>query len=116
MKPLLLLLALSIYPTSASAEDRLFRISLVAAMAAHGADLASTENCLGAGRCRELNPFLARFDQPAVFGAAKIGVAALSLWGLAKLHETHPKLATISSFAMAGAFAGIAVHNAKVSR
>lgn len=94
----------------------LFKLSLVAAMAAHGADLASTENCLGAGRCREMNPWLARYEQPAVFGAAKMGVAAGS--GLATYEvykRNHPKVATVLNFVVAGAYTAIAVHNARVA-
>jgi len=94
----------------------LYKISLVLAIAAHGSDLASTEHCLGAGRCREMNPWLARFDQPAVFGAAKMGVAAGSLWGVDRLHASHPRLATVATLVMAGSFAGIAIHNAQVTR
>ncbi len=102
--------------SSASAQDTAFRASMVAAIAAHGADLATTENCLGAGRCTEMNQFLLRFQQPGVFGAVKMGIAALQLWGVAKLHETHPVIAQIANWSTAGIFAGIAVHNARVSR
>lgn len=94
----------------------LFKLTLVLAMAAHGADLASTEYCLGAGRCREANPWLARFNQPAQFGAAKMGVAGLGAWGSVKLHETHPTLAIVLNLAQAGAFAAIAAHNGRVGR
>jgi len=93
----------------------LLKLSMVTAIAAHGADLASTEHCLGANRCREMNPWLARFDQPAIFGAAKMGIAAGSLWGTSLLAREHPKLAVAVNLAMTGAFAGIAVHNAKVT-
>ena len=99
---------------SASGQDNAFRASLVAVVAAHGADLATTEHCLGSGRCRELNTFLLRFDQPAVFGAVKMAVAGLSLWGTAKLRESHPKLAIVVNVGMAGAFGAIAIHNARV--
>lgn len=93
----------------------LLKLTMVSAIAAHGADLASTENCLGAGRCRELNPWLARFEQPAIFGAAKMGVAAGSLWGTAKFAESHPKLAVLANVAVSVTFSGIAIHNARVS-
>ena len=91
-----------------------FRISLVAAVAAHGADLATTEYCLGAGKCFEANPWLTRFStQPGVFGATKMGIAALSLWGVAKLHESNRTLAIIVNFAVTGAFTAIAIHNTR---
>ena len=91
------------------------KISFVLALAAHGADLASTENCLGRGVCRELNPWLARFNQPAAFGAAQIGVAATSEWGVYELAHTHPKLALVTNLAITAAFTGIAVHNARAT-
>jgi hypothetical protein len=117
MKPLLVLLIALLVASTASAEDRIFRVSMVAAMAAHGADLASTEWCLGAGTCRETNRVLGRFStQPATFGAVKIGVAALSLWGTAKLHESHPKIAIALNLGVAAFFTGIAVHNTRAVR
>jgi len=112
----LLVVVLLLVPRAVHAEDRLFRVSMVAAMAAHGADLGSTEFCLGSGRCTESNPFLARFDQPAVFGAVKMSIAAAQLWGMAKLHETHPKWATAINFGTAAVFTGIAIRNTRVSR
>lgn len=97
--------------------DIAFRISLVAAVAAHGADLATTEFGLGTGRVREINPWLTRFStQPAVFGATKMGIAAFGLWGTAKLHETHPRWALVANLAQTAAFSAIAVHNTRVSR
>jgi hypothetical protein len=103
-------------PRMGSAQDTPFRFSLVAAVAAHGSDLASTENCLGSGRCRELNPWLARFDNPATFGAVKMGVAALSLWGTAKLHESHPRWAIAVNVAQAVGFSLVAARNARVGK
>jgi hypothetical protein len=118
-------LALARQPLEATAQpeavraapetDVLFRISMVAAVAGHGADLGITENCLGAGRCREMNPWLARYDNAAVFGAAKMTVAGLALWATSKLHDTHPTLATIFNFAQAGAYVAIAARNTRIS-
>ena len=93
-----------------------YKLSLVAAIAAHGADLSITQNCVGAGRCRELNPWLGRFEQPAVFGAAKMGVAAGGLWAVDKFAEKHPKWAVVMNFAVAGAYTAIAVRNTRVAR
>jgi hypothetical protein len=93
----------------------LYKFSLVLVMAAHGADLASTEHCLGAGRCREMNPLLVRFDQPVAFGAAKMGVAGVSVLAVDRLHKTHPKLAVIVNLGIASAFGAIAARNARIS-
>jgi len=118
MRIVILALALILSASTAHAEeDRLFRVSLVAAMAAHGADLASTEFCLGEGTCRETNKALARFStQPATFGAVKMGIAALSLWGTAKLHDNHPKLATAINFGVTAFFSGVAVYNGRQTK
>lgn len=94
----------------------LLKLALVAAMAAHGADLASTEHCLGAKTCHELNPWLARFDNPAAFGAAKMGVAAAGAYGTLELEKNHPKWAFWLNVGIAGAYTGIAAHNARNSR
>ena len=91
----------------------LLKLSFVFAIGAHGADLASTENCLGSGRCREMNPWLARFEQPAVFGAAKMGVAGLSEWGIYELAKDHPKIAFWTNVAVGASFTAIAAHNAR---
>lgn len=110
----LILLLLGVRPVAA--DDTAFRASMVAAVVAHAADLAETQRCLGSGRCREVNPWLARFESPSAFAVAQMGVVSAQLWALAKLHERKPKLATAINFATAGVFAGIAVHNAKVAR
>lgn len=106
----------AMYASPAQAQDTTFRASMVAAVAAHGADLASTEHCLGSGHCREMNPLLARFDQPAVFGAVKMGIVGAQLWALAKLHDRKPRLATAINLATAGVFAGVAIHNSQVAK
>jgi hypothetical protein len=94
----------------------LLKLTLIASLAAHGADLASTQFCLGAGRCHEMNPALARFESPAVFGAAKMGIAGLGTFGSMKLQENHPKLAIVLNVAVTGAYSVIAYHNSQVGR
>jgi hypothetical protein len=109
-------LALLLCAAPAAAEDTAFRVSMVAAISAHGADLSATSFCIGAGLCRELNPFLGRFENPAVFGAVKSGIAGLQLWAVAKLHEHRPKLAIAVNYLVAGVFVGIAAHNLRAAR
>jgi hypothetical protein len=111
-----LVLALVLCASPVAAQDTAFRVSMVAAIAAHSADLGATAFCIGAGLCRELNPFLGRFENPAVFGAVKGGIAGLQLWAVAKLHEHKPKLAITVNYVVAGVFSGIAAHNLRVSR
>ena len=102
--------------TAASADDRLFTISSISVVAAHGADLSVTQRCIGERRCRELNPWLARFDNPGLFGAAKMGVGSLGLLATMKLHQTHPKWATAINFVVAGTYTAIAIRNQRVGR
>lgn len=94
----------------------LLKLSFIIAVAAHGADLASTENCLGAGRCKELNSLLARYNDPIIFGAAKMGVAGASEVLIYDMSKNHPKLAFLTNLGVGVAFTAIAVHNAKVAR
>jgi len=113
--------------------DRLFRVSMVAAITAHASDMGGSLYCLGRAyqseedarlggtsvryNCREANPILGRWSaRPALFAAVQIGVAALQLLAVAKLHETHPKIATAINFATAGFFIGVAIHNTRVAQ
>lgn len=113
----LVLIAALLFPSSAFAEEGWFyRVSQVAAASAHAADLGATTYCLGSGRCRELNPWLARYENPAVFGAAKGGVATAGLIFTDKLHKTHPKWAIVLNFAVAGAYTAIAARNVALGR
>ena len=112
----LVLAGLLLWASSVQAQDRAFRASLVAAVAAHGADLAITENCLGRGACVEMNPLLARFDNPVTFGAVKMGTAALTLWLTAKIKDVgHPKIATWMNVITTGLLAGVAAHNQRIA-
>ena len=89
----------------------LLKLSFVFAIAGHGADLATTEHCLGAQQCHELNVWLARFDQPAAFGVAKMGVAGLSEIGVYELAQNHPRLAFWTNMAIGASFSAVAIHN-----
>ena len=92
----------------------LLELSFVFAIGAHGADLGSTMHCIGARRCREMNPWLARFDHPAAFGFAKMGSAAATELLVAKMATQHPKLAVVANLAIGAAFTGLAWRNARV--
>ena|SRR3989442_4054287 len=88
---------------------------LVASLAAHGADLATTLVAHAAGRAhgRERNPLLAPLvDSPAIFGAVSMGAAGAVSVTLAKGHTTHPRLTT---WIVVGEVVGetlVAIHNA----
>ncbi len=116
MKTLILLAALFVaVPASAQDSPAIYHVSVITAIAAHGADLSTTEFCLGKGSCKELNPWLGHWStQPAPFGAMKMGIAAFSLWATSKI--PNKTIATIANFGMTAAFAGIAYHNVKVLR
>lgn len=117
MKLLLpLTIGLSLLASNSHAQDKVFRASLVAAVAAHGADLASTENCLGAGSCHETNPFLLRFKNPVAFGAVKMGTAGLALWVTAKVHDAHhERIAILMNLITTVGLSYVAGHNARVA-
>lgn len=111
-----LALACLLWAAPASAQS-LHTVSEWAVLTGHGLDAASTQRCLGSGRCRELNPWLARVDSPVGFTAAKFGLAAAQLWATRKMKAAgHPKWATAMNFAIAGAFVAIAVRNEQVGR
>ena len=110
----LCLAVLLLWAVPTSAQGKAFVASEWAVMVGHSLDAASTQRCLGAGRCRELNPYLARFDNPVAFTAAKSGLAVVQLWTMRKLHKSHPKLATAANFAIGAAFTSIALRNARV--
>lgn len=109
----LLCLALA---SQASAQEapRLYKFSFATAVVAHSADLSTTEFCLGAHRCKEANPFLAPFsDRPLVFGAVKMGGAALQLWAISRIQ--NKRVATIANVVVTGVFTGIALRNARLT-
>lgn len=92
-----------------------YRVSLITAVAAHGADLSSTSYCLGARTCVETNPWLGHFTtQPATFGAAKMGIAGIGLWATSKI--PNRRLATVVNFAVTGVFTSVAIRNARIGR
>ena len=93
-----------------------FTLSEWAVLGAHAADIAATQRCLGSGKCHELNPWLARYSSPVTFTAAKVGVAGLQLWAVRKLKPSHPKLATLTNYAIAAAFTSIAIRNERIGK
>lgn len=87
-----------------------YRASQLAAGAAHGADLATTEYCLGAATCRETNAALIRFsNNPLKFGVFKAGIATAGLIATDKI--ANRKLGAIVNYAVAGFFFTIAARN-----
>lgn len=108
------LLVALLLATPAAAQDKLFTLSEWSVLGAHAADIGSTQRCLGAGRCHELNPWLARYDSPVGFTAAKVGVAGLQLWAVRKLRPSHPRLATLTNYAIAASFTAIAIRNQSI--
>lgn len=111
---LVVLVLLTVRPVRAE-DQPFYQASVIAALAAHGADLASTEHCLGAGRCQELNPYFFHFsDQPVVFGALKMAGAGLGVWAASKI--PNKTVATLVNFSIAGVFTFVAYHNTQVLR
>jgi len=96
------------------AGDRIFAASELAVVIGQAVDLSATQNCLGAGRCRELNPRLARYESPVTFAVAKFAVAGVQLWITRKLHDSHPRWATALNFGVGAAFTGLGIRNTRV--
>jgi hypothetical protein len=111
-----LALACLLWASPASAQSKAFTVSEWSVLIGHSLDAAATQRCVGAGTCRELNPWLGRYDSPVAFTAAKSVVAVGQLWATRKLRRSHPKLATITNYAIAAAFVGIAARNQRVGR
>ena len=124
----LLVLVLVALAPRAEAQDRAFRASLVAAVAAHGADLATTEHLLGqsyrselqgrGGLYHETNLYLGHVSaNPLAFGIVKMGTAAGGLWLIAKLHDAgHRRLAIALNLAQTVALTAAATHNYRIGR
>lgn len=100
----------------AHAQGKVFTVSEWAVLGAHALDASATQRCVGSGRCRELNPYLARFDQPVAFTSAKVGLAWVQLWAVRKIRPTHPRLATATNYALALGFGALAIRNERIGQ
>lgn len=100
----------------AHAQGKVFTVSEWAVLGAHALDASATQRCVGSGRCRELNPYLARFDQPVAFTSAKVGLAWVQLWAVRKIRLTHPRLATATNYAIALGFGALAIRNERIGQ
>lgn len=112
----LLVLVVCLWPMVAQAQqpDYVFRGLLAGTVIAHGMDLSITAHCLGAGTCREANPFLRHFEsRPVPLGAVKMASASLSLWAIAEIHKDHPKLGKWLLVASIVGYSAIAITNAR---
>lgn len=115
MKALLLVLLFAL-PVSAQDRPLVFDLSEYTVVIGHGMDLASTQRCLGSGRCAEVNPWLARYSEPLTFTAAKFGVAGLGLWAVRKVQPRHPRLAAAVNYAIGAGFTALAIRNQRIGK
>lgn len=98
-------------------RDKVFTASEWAVFTAHALDASTTMHCLGAGRCTEANPWLARYESPIAFTGAKFGVGLVQVYLTRKLYRAgHPRLATATNWIVAGAFTSIAIRNQRIGR
>ena len=68
-------------------------------------DAQSTLRALPSGSVREGNPLLRPFTaQPAALVGFKLGVTAGTIYGIDRLHKSHPRLAIISLAAINGGY------------
>jgi hypothetical protein len=107
-------------PSIGHAEERGARIThglIGAYIAGAGADLSTTQRCLGAGTCHELNPALKPLEnKPVLFGTVKMAVAAAIAAVLIKNHEQHPKVVRWIAGTLAASSVYIAVRNTRTAR
>lgn len=97
------------------APSKAYTLSEWSVLSAHALDAATTQRCLGSGRCQELNPWLARYDSPVLFTGAKFGLVFGQLWVTRKLaRDGHPTLAHAVNWLLTGAFTTLAIHNERV--
>jgi hypothetical protein len=114
---LALVLSLWALPVSAQTFEKVYTASEWAVLIGHAADIGSTQRCLGASRCVELNPWLGRFESPVGFTLAKSALAVGQLIVTRRMKAAgHPKRAAVTNYAIAGAFVGIALRNQAVGR
>ena len=116
MARVLLVLAALLWASPVAAQDKLFTVSEWAVLGSHALDAAASQRCIGSGKCRELNPWLARYNSPVRFTAAKVGVAGLQLWAVRKLRPSHPKLATLTNYTIAAVFSALAIRNERIGQ
>lgn len=101
-------------PICAQDRPRWYDASEAVAVIGHSADLASTQFCLGQGRCHETNPYLLRFSNPTGFAVAKMSVASLGLWATRKIQ--NKKLGAILNYGIGAGFAALALRNERIGR
>lgn len=112
-----LIVCLTLAAPARAGDGPLLHAALIALSAAHGADLATTEYCLGRGTCRESNPVLRPFErQPLALGSIKMAVAAANVAILVKAHRSHPKIVLWIAAGEAAVFTAVALHNARLGR
>lgn len=87
-------------------------------MVMQGADLATSMYAAGRGGFRERNPLLRPplQDHPVAFATVKMGLSAVVIYSLMRLHYKKPHLALGLAIAGAVAFGAVAVSNSHVIR
>lgn len=119
MKKIIIILLLASSTTVNAQELQLpksYTASEAAVVFAHALDLASTQRCLGAGSCHELNPYLARYENPLGFTTAKFGLVFGQLYLNRKLVRQKPFLATVINAGISSLITSIAVRNYRITK
>ncbi len=81
----------------------------------HGIDLGTTQRCIGEGRCTELNPWLARYEDAVGFSAAKGIVAGGTGIVIYEMSKDYKGLAIGVNVTIGGAFTALGLHNQRVA-
>lgn len=100
----------------AQTAERIARVAIGAFAVATMSDLSTTCYCLGKGSCEEANPIFRPFqNKPLQIGIAKGSGAVLIGDVLLRQRKAHPKRTAVIASALAGAYFGLAYHNARFS-
>jgi hypothetical protein len=121
MRLTLLLAIVLLSPRESAAKDLIFRVTLGSAVVAHSLDLSSTVDCRARKTCREVNPWLLRYERPIPFALGKTTLSTLTLWATAEIYErcqskTCRWSAIGLNIAQTVAFSAIAAHNTRVGK
>jgi hypothetical protein len=113
------LFLVSLLPASASAQERSsLKLPTAAAMAAAGADWATTYHALKYYKVREMNPIMRPFESSPgslVTVGGLIDVGTVSAWNLT-VGRRSPRVAAAGLWAMTAFRAYLALHNLRNER
>lgn len=111
---ILLCFAAPVYAQPGTKMRHALHISIGCSMIATGIDYGVTMFALGGGKLREANSLLAPFsDNPAAFGAIKMGTAVGVNYLLLRMHEQHPKKSLAIGILSCATYSAVSIINTR---